>query len=96
MTMTRYIDADAMMRLIPMEEIVARMAIANAPTADVVERKVGKWIKNDGRHGWHCSECGEDNYYAYSWSNENGEYEFQDHYCPNCGAEMKGEDGGNI
>lgn len=35
--MPRYIDADAVMRLIPMEEFVARMAIANAPTADVVE-----------------------------------------------------------
>ena len=35
--MARYIDAVSVMRLIPMEEIVARMAIANAPTADVVE-----------------------------------------------------------
>lgn len=58
------------------------------PTADVVERKKGKWIKNEGKHGWHCSECIEDNYYAYSWNCETGKYEFQDHFCPNCGAEM--------
>ena len=54
------------------------------PTAE----KHGHWIKNEDRHGWHCSKCKEDNYYAYSWSSENGKYEFQDNYCPHCGARM--------
>lgn len=51
----------------------------------------GRWIKNEDRHGWHCSECKEDNLYAYSWSSESGKYEFQDNYCPNCGARMDEE-----
>ena len=59
-----------------------------APTADVVERKNGKWIKNDGRYGWHCSECGVDDLYAYLRNAETGQDELQDRFCPNCGAEM--------
>ena len=35
--MPRYIDANELMRLIPSEEVVARMAVANAPTTDMVE-----------------------------------------------------------
>lgn len=94
-TMPRHIDADAVMRLIPMEELVARMAIANAPTADVVERKVGKWTERkvieDGKaiEEWQsarCSVCGKIHTTPYL-------YYFNDFaYCPICGAEMsKGE-----
>lgn len=49
----------------------------------------GKWIKNEGKVGWHCSECKADNNYAYSWNSDTGKEEFQDKYCPNCGAEMR-------
>lgn len=60
------------------------------------ELKHGKWIKNEGRHGWHCSECMKDNCYAYAWSSETrseaGLQEvLQDYYCPNCGAKMDEE-----
>ena len=48
----------------------------------------GKWIKNEGRYGWHCSECKKDNYYAYVLNSENEKYELQDNYCPNCGSKM--------
>lgn len=53
-----------------------------------VDRAKGSWIKNEGKGGWHCSECRADNYYAYSWNSDTGKNEFQDKYCPNCGAEM--------
>ena len=49
--------------------------------------KHGRWIKNEGRSGWHCSCCGKDDLYAYPYT-ENNERELQDFYCPNCGAKM--------
>ena len=66
--------------------------VDNLPSAEP-ELKHGKWIKNEGRHGWHCSECMTDNYYAYAWGSETGseavlEPVLQDYYCPNCGAKM--------
>ena len=61
-------------------------------TLPSAQRK-GKWIKNEYNSGWHCSECKEDDFYAYVWNDDTGEYDIpQDNYCPNCGAEMKGEE----
>ena len=34
--MSRYIDADALMQNIPSEEIIAKMAVAHAPSIDIV------------------------------------------------------------
>lgn len=50
--------------------------------------KHGEWVKNEDRCGWHCSCCNVDNNYAYSWNSETGKNDFQDNYCPNCGAKM--------
>lgn len=61
------------------------------PAADVVERKKGKWIKRKNRACWFCSECNTDNYYAYTWNSDTEKNEFQDNYCPNCGAYMREE-----
>lgn len=61
-------------------------AVNKLPAIDPV--KHGKWIKNKGRCGWHCSVCGEDDFYAFVRDNETGENKLQDHYCPNCGAKM--------
>ena len=58
--------------------------IQNLPTAE----KVGKWIKYKNGASWYCSECTTDDYYAYAWDCNTGEYELQDSYCPNCGARM--------
>lgn len=70
---------------------VARTAIHKLPAADVREVKRGKWVKNEDKAGWHCSACKEVDNYAFSWNSDTGEYEFQDNFCPNCGADMKGE-----
>ena len=51
------------------------------------ERKKGKWLKAYGDHEAfgvrpfyrYCSECNESTVWAYN-------------YCPNCGADMRGED----
>lgn len=45
------------------------------------ERPKGKWEYTDGRWGlgdWRCSKCG-------GYSNKDT------HYCPNCGADMRGD-----
>ena len=74
--------------------------IRSIPAADVVERKTGRWCADydyaeydfDGstplpepqkfQDGWQCSLCG-----VYSLSETN--------YCPNCGADMRGEQNGH-
>ena len=61
--------------------------IKDLPSAQP-EQKKGEWIKNEGRFGWHCSECKVDNYYAYVLNSETGKNDLQDRYCPFCGAEM--------
>ena len=66
----------------------AKEMLKTMPTADVVEVRHGKWIKNEDSVGWHCSYCGVVDVYAYSWNSETGKYDFQDNYCPNCGARM--------
>lgn len=51
------------------------------------ERKKGKWIDvTNGRGGHECDEC---HNYAPAW--QTGEERLTD-FCPNCGADMKGED----
>jgi hypothetical protein len=59
-------------------------AICEAPTADVVERRVGKWIGKPiaGFSNVRCSNC--NNVYL----DNSGKW----NYCPNCGADMRGGD----
>lgn len=64
----------------------ARQAIAQMPT---IEPKKGKWIKHSIGHehtpwGFDCSECGE-------WLVVGEEIVKKYNYCPNCGADMRGE-----
>lgn len=51
--------------------------IDNAPTIE--ERPKGKWLEDkNAEYGWKCSECGDNRHRASS-------------FCPNCGADMRGE-----
>lgn len=60
----------------------------------IEERKTGEWIPIGVRHGWVCSNCKKEDVYAFS-INETGDYEMQDFFCPNCGADMtRGEENG--
>ena len=87
----RLIDADALKENLKLPEESGRMgellemvihaAIDDAPTIE--ERKKGRWISLDDFHGkynengFKCSEC-----------DEHSDYE--ENFCPNCGADMRG------
>ena len=68
--------------------IIRSDAWARIDALPSVERKKGKWILTDfpDEQTYKCSACGE--YWAFIEGNptENGAY-----FCPNCGADMRGE-----
>lgn len=53
----------------------------------IIERKKGEWIKQDDEQCWwyECSVCGD-----YPLKNSYG-HDVLSVYCPNCGAQMRGE-----
>lgn len=61
------------------------------PTADVVERKVGKWVQIKAE-SWECSACHKENCYAYRYNDYLSGRTLQDYFCPNCGADMREEE----
>ena len=67
--------------------IKRKRVILNAPVADVVEVRHGKWIQphwKNSNYCCNCSECGgEAMHREYQWD-KNGIYPI----CPNCGAKM--------
>ena len=59
------------------------------------ERKRGRWIYGEdnpgtGRDGWFCSECEHFEMWDYSVDMKSAELNLPN-YCPNCGADMRGE-----
>ena len=87
--MSRYIDADKGLRTrIQIETgcnyVTADRIVESRPTADVKPVVHGKWEKGysfpDGEYV-KCTVCGEIIKCIYPM-----------HYCPNCGAEMRGDE----
>lgn len=83
--MTEYIKREDVIErltnLMQLQAPTARAIVEAVPSADVVERKKGKWEKHhdDVVYWWQCSEC---QCVAF----------FEDAltpYCPHCGAEME-------
>lgn len=60
--------------------------VNDAPTVEAKPVVYGEWIKGDTGE-WQCSVCREENCYAYCEPLKR----FTDLYCPNCGADMRGE-----
>ena len=70
-------------------ELSLKETIDSVPAADVVERKHGKWDKDsDMAFYWKCSECGAYLFWRYEEFMVNG----NPHFCPNCGADMRGRE----
>ena len=94
-TMTRLIDADALKEYIdcghlrnPCEVCFSELDVVNLidaqPTIEAEPVKHGKWIGYAGTIGNECSVCGK-------WLDVlQGTAEMN--YCPNCGADMRGEE----
>ena len=71
-----------------------KLALQNLPSAQP-ERKRGRWIYGEdnpgtGRDGWFCSECEHFEMWDYSVDMKSAELNLPN-YCPNCGADMRGE-----
>ena len=91
--MSRYIDADKLTKAFVKaakqvgnigDQIAFRMMINEIPAADVRENVKGEWLADmiyDGEDEWCFLEC------------SNCKYRSDDHfnYCPNCGADMRGD-----
>lgn len=80
----RLIDADALMRCIPNEDITSRFAVENAPTIEAEPVRHGHWIFTNkpniyGGTSIKCSECGYEGMVAHIEDH---------HYCWVCGAKM--------
>lgn len=73
------IDRDKLLKTIPSEEMVARMAVMSAPPVDAQPVRHGHWVGVDDEpcEVWECDMCG----YIY-------EGDFVYNYCPHCGAKM--------
>lgn len=69
-------------------------AIADLPSADVVERKVGRWLYDD-ECNLKCSECGEGAVRRLTINITDKSTVIDDaktRYCHNCGARMEQEE----
>ena len=94
----RLIDADALSKklcettiFIKGGEVFQRM-INDAPTAQAA-RPHGEWIDREDWNGdsyYDCSVCGE-SFVLFDGTPDMNLY----HYCPNCGADMRGENNGH-
>lgn len=90
--MARYIDADAVCDKcpIPKGKYNCQLCdVGDAPTADVVEVKHGRWILLDecSNEGVYCSVCHK-KVYRKEYANQ----KLKSNFCPNCGAKMDGGD----
>lgn len=91
--MSRYIDADKIIYTWLIDNdgkehdgVTLQSVIDMMPTADVRENVRGEWHDGDCSHcGWSWRDI------AYDSDLHNG---LQSNFCPNCGADMRGESNG--
>lgn len=93
--MNGYVNVDTIkylidIKTIPIDDIVEIKHGEWVPITDVVEVKHGEWVRTEvgSEKPWKCSECG---YQPVHYSTQVKPYE---HYCGNCGADMRGKENG--
>ena len=92
--MTEYIKREDVLELVDKGYLVSngnpksvKKFINAIPTADVVERKRGKWEWNIDDGFYYCSECDA----VSPREDQNGDYCDCPNFCPCCGADMRGD-----
>ena len=71
--------------------ISAAEEVDDAPTVDAVERKRGKWMLSSDDAEGVCTVC---QYKIYGRPYQGHYLIVPYNYCPNCGADMRGENNG--
>ena len=88
-----YVNKSDIYKLFDESNGVIRLHIADVdmlPTADVKEVKRGHWIVSKTEHGWNCCE-----YPAEYTCSECGRVNpHEETFCPECGADMRGDTDG--
>ena len=56
------------------------------------QRKTGRWVNIDESEKWECSVCGRMMWFSPRLNVKPSDYRF----CPNCGADMRGEQDDSI
>jgi hypothetical protein len=99
--MAEYIEREAFMEfwnkefrhLYPNDKYL--VALANFPTAEVVEVRHGEWLHTEEPLGWRDVDCIECSSCHESWIMDDDlcldDYKDGWKYCPNCGAKMDGK-----
>ena len=75
------------------EKCYEYMRIREMPAADVVEVRHGRWLPSpDGFNPIRCSECNMPALFTAEQDDfGHGFYRHPSNYCPNCGADMRGD-----
>ena len=95
--MSKYIDAERLTFVIKKNFGHGTISpilqlIDEQPTADVRENVKGEWIEDAiANNIYRCSECGIDAPVEPTRGTE-----YKSNYCPNCGADMRGEQNDTI
>lgn len=92
-----YIDVDLLKESVlgwnpPLDTEQLKHMIDTIPTADVVEVKHGEWhlLDDCANEGVYCSVCHK-KVYRKDYANQ----KLKSKFCPNCGADMRGENNSN-
>lgn len=86
----RLINADALPRHGKRKGLIYSADVDKAPTVDAVPVVHGRWTRENSYGIWKCSECGCKVKRANPLKGNIWNY----YYCPNCGADMRGEQDG--